>query len=158
MRPMLTTIILAFAVLLIAAPFAFSAEPSDPKLNLARVKWAIKCVENWDGVKVGGAGELGPYQIRPAVWLQFSEKPLEYAYGSEPRHKAEQERVALELVEWIDNRLPGLHLPRTARSIGLVWTVGYGNMRAGNYGRGKKAYADRVSNTYHDWTQEHTAK
>ncbi len=149
------TAVLLFAIFCIAAPFVFSAEPSDPKLNLARVRWAIRVVENWDGRSVGGSGELGPWQIRPAVWLQFSEKPLEWAYGSEPRHKAEQERVAGELVEWIDVRLPSLHLPRTARSIGLVWTVGYGNMRAQRISRSKRQYADRVSNSYHDWTQEH---
>lgn len=156
MRSMLTVALL-FALLLITAPFVF-AEESDPNLNLARVKWAIRMVENWDGKAVGASGELGPYQIRPAVWLQFSEKPLSWAYGNEPRHKLEQERVAGELVDWISERLPKLHLPRTARAIGLVWTVGYGNYGAQRVSRAKKAYADRVSNTYHDVTQQHPAQ
>lgn len=153
MRPMFTFTLLAL-LLLVAAPFVF-AEDSDPNLNLARVKWAIRQVEHWDGKSVGGSGELGPYQIRPAVWHQFSDKPLDWAYRSDPRCRGEQERVASELISWIDARLPGLRLPRTARSIGLVWTVGYGNVDAQRISRGKRAYAARVHNVYHDLTQQH---
>ena len=149
MRLMLTVALLVI-LLVVTAPFVF-AEADDPTLNLDRVKRSIRMVENWDGRSVGGSGEVGPYQIMPHVWVQFSEKPISWAYGSHPAQKAEQERVAAAIVDWIAERLTTLRLPRTARSIGLVWTAGYGNVKDRKYGKAKRDYAQRVQNIYDDF-------
>lgn len=148
------TLIVIFSFLLCTAPFLFGSPPEDNDLNLVRVTEAIRTVENWDGKSVGKSGELGPYQILPSVWKQFSQKPLSWAYSEFPEAKAEQTRVANALVSWIFLRLPLLNYKRSAYSIGLVYCAGYENARNNTISRAKHDYADRVYNVYRELNEE----
>jgi hypothetical protein len=151
MNPHVLTIIM-FVLLLCALPLMAARETSDPKLDLDRVVEAIRIVENWDGVSVGAEGEVGPWQFKKSVWIEFSDKPFSWAWGDWPEQKAEQRAAARRYVAWIDQNLIHLPLPRTAASIALVYTNGWGNTKRKKITAAKRDYSRRAQNIYDEIT------
>lgn len=126
-------------------------EYDDPNLDLDKVVEAIRIVEAWNGRSVGAAGEVGPFQFKASVWAEYSDQPFAWAWGSHPVQKAEQRAAARRLVAWIDAQLKDVPLPRTARSIGLVWTNGLTAAKRHKVSSAKRDYAQRVANIYADF-------
>ena len=61
----------------------------DP-LDLERLVWAIKQVENWDGHTPGRLGEWGPMQMRPAIYKRYANDELGYVQKLEWLHGHER--------------------------------------------------------------------
>lgn len=116
--------------------------PPTPSVDVDRAVDVLLQAEHWDGYTRGAAGEWGWWQFIPSVWAQLSPVPQKRA------DYATQRAAAKKHVRWILERLPALHLPQTAYSVGLVWCAGCRNVAIGRVSRAKFEYADRVSNLY----------
>lgn len=102
----------------------------DP-LDLERLVWAIKQVENWDGHTRGAMGEWGAMQMRPAIYKRYANDELGYV------QKLVDEARSL-------NRLP------TPWLIGLLHNAGYPAVAKHRAHAAKLDFAQRVENCYED--------
>jgi hypothetical protein len=119
------------------------------ELDISRCLWAVRMVENADVRFVSKSGARGIYQIRPAVWMQYSDKPLEWANSEDPTAIRETYRVAMAHARWIfDKAIPTLKLSRTPYTFGLVWLAGYGNVERLNLSPANVSFAKRLTNLY----------
>lgn len=138
MNTLATIILISFLTLIVvgvgvvkAASYSEIKYPTthpDP-LDVPRIIYAIKQVENWDGHTRGAAGEWGPMQMTPSIYLIFHEDEPGYI-----RH--------LESEAWVCGRRP------TPWVIGLLHNAGYPAVHSGKLPAMKKDFASRVQNVY----------
>lgn len=102
----------------------------DP-LDVPRIIWAIKQVENWDGHTRGAAGEWGAMQMRPAIYARYHNDEVGYIN---------------ELI------LECSRIPRkpTVYIVALLHGAGFPRVRSQRCGAAKFDYAARVQNVYDD--------
>jgi hypothetical protein len=121
--------------------------PSAHAIDLAKMVETIRMVEN--STSTGRAGEESPWQILPSVWRQYSKKPISWARGRSIEHRAEQRRVVLAHIAWIQDRLKSIDLAHDSPyNIALVWCAGFETVRLGRASAAKRDYAGRAQNIY----------
>lgn len=148
MPKMISASIVLFILLSVVAGVACANVREQKPLDLALVVEAIRQVEHWDGRSIGASNEVGPWQVTPAVWREFSSKPIWWATIRSPECRAEQHAVALRHVTWINKHLFEIPLRESAYSIALVYTCGWKGVKHGNPSAAKRDYAQRVQNVY----------
>jgi len=103
---------------------------------------AIHEVENPHNTnRIGRRGELGPFQLRPAVWYTYTQKPFSLA-----AEQAEAQTVAEAHYEWIKRGLERNKIEVSPYHIGLVWNAGLHATINGRATDTSKYYAQRVAN------------
>lgn len=120
-------------------------------LNIDLMLEALRQVENWDGHSRGADGERGPWQITPAVWCKYSEKPFAWADGTSPEAKTEQRRVAREHVYDITLWLESENTRPAPFNVALIYSAGWSAYAHGlphKPSKAKRAYARRAANLY----------
>lgn len=117
--------------------------PSPSGFDALRFLRAIREVEGWKPDRRGSNGEVGPYQVIPAVWFQHSRASLVVA----DQGTSECFRVAMLHLDWCRIQLRKLGYIETAYSLALIWNGGLTDFRRGSSER-VKDYAERVSNIY----------
>lgn len=112
---------------------------------------ALRQVENWDGRSRGADGERGPWQITPAVWCKYSDKPFAWADGRSFDARIEQRRVAREHVYDITLWLESEKTNPTPFRVALVYCAGwsaYAHAIPHKPSKAKRDYARRATNIY----------
>jgi hypothetical protein len=128
-------LVLALLLLLWSTPLARAWERTD-------VLEAIHEVENPHNTnRIGRRGELGPFQLRPAVWYTYTQKPFSLATDQD-----ESRLVAEAHYEWIKRGLERNKLDVTPYHIGLVWNAGLHATLNNRASETSKYYAQRVAN------------
>jgi len=136
--------------LLALFPF-LHAKAEVPHLDIARLIAAIKLAEHSRIDYVSPSGARGCYQIKKDTWMQYSQRPFEWA--NEPTYIAQEEtlRVAMRHAHWVvEKAIPTLHLRPTPYSFALVFQAGYGNVERLNLTHQNVLNAQRVANLYFD--------
>ena len=101
---------------------------------------AIHLIENpTNSTRVGKAGELGPYQFRPATWKMHTKKPFHLAAD-----RAEADAVAIKHYEWIKAQFERNGIEATPYRIALAWNAGVSATLQGRLPQRSYAYAARV--------------
>ena len=138
------------SALLASAVITF-ALPEAPKLDVEKMLDAIAGAENWDGHSVGKAGEVGPWQMTPAVWRHCRgslRKTMQQATPSELRTAARAELMFRIATAQINHRTV------TPFLCGLLWGAGVSAALNGTASEAKRAYAERVRSIYQDSAKE----
>ncbi len=129
---------------LLACAVITFAIPKPAELDVERLLDAIKDVEAWDGKSTGAAGEYGPFQITPAVWIHCRtvRKTMIQATPSEHRAAARAEllfRIATAQIN---------HMTVTPYICGLLWGAGVSATIGHTASPAKHEYATHVMNCY----------
>lgn len=130
--------------MLLAAATVTLAIPKAPAIDVERLLDAISAVENWDKHSTGAAGEYGPFQMLPSVWLHCRtvRKTMQQATPSEHRAAARQEllfRIATMQIN---------HMDVTVYLGALSWTAGVSATINHSASVKKHAYAQLCENLY----------
>lgn len=116
-------------------------------INRVGLLGAIKLVENTP--VLGANGEHGPYQFTRATWRQHSKQPFSVAKGTSGKERAEQARVALAHVHWIEANIADPTVYRMA----LAWNAGVTAVNTNRLQQRHWDYAQRVVNVYGEITK-----
>lgn len=137
-RPMLTSIVLFAALVLLLAAFTKTVRGQSPviryvehDLDIGHLITALKQTENWDGKTQGGRGEWGPLQMLPGIYRRFAKDERGYI-----RH--------------LIGECHKLNKRPTAWLIGLLHNAGYPAVRDHHALAAKLDFAQRVENLYNE--------
>jgi len=122
--------------------FILFPSPKADTLCAHRLADSIRAVENWKPGTVGAAGEVGPWQITPAVWRKYSRASQWSAPVSEHR------RVALAHIASLRAGLRRNSFPESPHYIALAYTAGLSATINRTATRMKWDYAHRAANIY----------
>lgn len=116
--------------------------PPPRALDLDLMLDVIAQTEAWDGHSVGRAGEIGPWQITPAVWSR-------YMHGTMRGAPLEQLRyVAFRHVSDLIKQLKARGHAVTPFNVGLAYNGGIGLVGQKTVPRAKFEYATRCENLF----------
>ena len=127
--------------MLATAAITFSIPPP-PVLDCDKMLNAIKSVENWDGHSTGAAGEIGPYQILPKTFRQYSTVNRRACSPEFMR------MVCMKHLLWLVGEIRKHHHSVTPFSVALAWTAGVNAVWAKTVAEGKFGYAERCEAVY----------
>ncbi|HEU5080257.1 MAG TPA: hypothetical protein VFT72_13685 [Opitutaceae bacterium] len=131
-------------------PIAVRASDSSDRWETLQ---AIHMVENpTNSTRVGRAGELGPYQFRPATWRMHTKKPFHLAAD-----RAEADKVAVKHYEWIKRNLERAGVQATSFRIALAWNAGLDAALQDRAPRSSRHYAARVQAIAEDLQKQQVA-
>lgn len=140
-------ITIPFIILIVSIARA-QPEPLVPRIDPEKEIKALMEIENWDGKSVGAAGEIGPWQLAPAVWMQHSKFPHQWATCRTPAQAAETDRVVRAHLEWVRKQIWRQGYEESPYIVALFWTCGIGTFRSGLVPAAKIDYATRANNLY----------
>ncbi len=109
-------------------------------------------IENWDGSKIGKAGERGYFQFKEKTWNQVSDKPFSWASRTDKEAYAEQHEAAMKYVRFIRRALAIKGRRQTVITIALGWRVGVEASMKGDFSADVENYCARAANLYYDGT------
>lgn len=125
--------LLLAATLLASRPVRSHVEPM-------RFLYAIRHVENWDGLSEGIHGEIGPYQMKPPIFKQYGLLPIPENY----------EEAAKRHFVWCASRLKVRGKPVTVTTMAAIWHGGWTHYLEKRLTDADREYADRAVNVYFD--------
>lgn len=128
------------------------ASPIPPleRLDMKRLKSAVRAVENSTRAQIGPAGERSEYQFTFEVWHFYSHAPFELASRAGPEATAEIERVALRHLKWIIAEITRQGYTVTAQDVGAMYKGGWGRWSNHTLRFVDQQYALRFLNVYCD--------
>lgn len=97
----------------------------------------------------GMAGELGRYQLTPAVWSQHTKAPFRHA-----RRRVFAHAIAERHFDWLVSCLLAANRPATVENMALCWNAGFTAVKNNRLLPAHRDYAERVRNLVEDFNRE----